>query len=216
MEVSFALITEGITDQVTIAAILKGHYKGIDPQIEVIVNFLQPTRDATDATRQGGAAGWEKVLDACADPRMHAAIAFNDYLVIQIDTDAGEERNFGLPLTAGGVDIDDASLIAAAGQIISGRFGAAWPNHSATTVLAISVHSLECWLLALHTRPSPCATKNCEERLARHLRHPVAKTHRSYEDLSKDFRKPRELQAAATRSVSLAAFLQNLPLPPFP
>jgi len=49
---SFALITEGITDQVAISAILYGLYDE-EPEIRPV----QPLRDATDEARQGNRAG---------------------------------------------------------------------------------------------------------------------------------------------------------------
>ncbi|WP_313461141.1 hypothetical protein [Stenotrophomonas sp.] len=216
MDVSFALITEGITDQVALKAVLTGHYNRFNPDIEVFCNPVQPTADATDASKQGGFAGWELVLQKCAKAgEAEDALALNDFLIVQIDTDMGDHVNYGLPLAPGGVDVDEATLVEQARAIIATKFGDRWPAIQNRVFLAISVHSLECWLLALHVAEAPCATKSCENRLEKHLRkqdQPFEKTYRCYEAISKGFRKPKELEAARQRSVSLNRFVDSLPV----
>ncbi|KRG72783.1 hypothetical protein ABB28_14015 [Stenotrophomonas chelatiphaga] len=218
MDLSFALITEGITDQAALEAIVAGHYKRLDPDIECDFTFVQPIRDKTDESLQGNFAGWERVLEKCSTPDVaRNALAYSDYLIVQIDTDVGEQRNFGLALTENGVDIDETGLITAAKAIIVDRFGEVWEEIRDQTIMAICVHSLECWLLVLHApAQDACSTKGCEARLSRVLaRQNVVfdKEHDTYRRLSRNFRKPRHLAAAQVRSISLDTFLRSLPRP---
>jgi hypothetical protein len=107
---SFALITEGITDQAVISAIINSYYRGHNA--EIALNFLQPLRDSTDEAREGSFGGWERVLEHCAArEQIIQALTFNDYIVIQIDTDCGEHQNFGVALTEGGLDRQVCSII---------------------------------------------------------------------------------------------------------
>jgi len=214
-EVSFALVTEGITDQVALEAILKGHYKRFEGDIEVVVNAIQPIRDATDASRQGDFGSWEKVFEACARPEVSDnALAFNQYLIVQIDTDMGDHANFGLPLAPGGVDVDETALVTQARAIIATKFGDKWPHIEDRVFTAVSVHSLECWLMALHAPAATRSTKRCEERLRQELvrqNKAYDKNHACYTAISKDFRKTKRLDDARSRSVSLDRFVESLP-----
>lgn len=90
---SFALITEGITDQVAISAVLYGLYDE-EPEIRPV----QPLRDATDEARQGNRAGWEKVFEYCASDDFAAIFATNDYVIVQVDTDVCGHVNFPVAL----------------------------------------------------------------------------------------------------------------------
>ena len=61
---SFALITEGITDQAVIENILFRYYKD-----EVDVRPLQPPRDATDDARAGGHGDGKRSSNTVRIPR---------------------------------------------------------------------------------------------------------------------------------------------------
>lgn len=216
-EITFALITEGITDQVALEAILKGHYKRFDRNVEVVVNSVQPIRDATDASRQGDFGSWQRVFEACSRPEvLDNAFAWNQYLIVQIDTDMGEHPNFGLPLAPGGADVDEATLTNQARTLIAAKFGDKWPEVEDRVFTAISVHSLECWLMALHSRAAAKSIKRCEARLEQELaRQNMAyeKDHACYTKISKDFRKTSLLDKARARCVSLNQFVNSLPAP---
>lgn len=219
MDVSFALITEGITDQVVLEAILKGHYRRFDPEVDIVVNIVQPLRDATDSSQQDSETdgGWESVFEVCADTNVSLdALSVNDYLIVQVDTDQGEHVNFGLSLAPGGVDADEDVLAHQARAIIAEKFGSSWPEVEQRVITAISVHSLECWLMALHTRNQVRSTKRCEERLRQELARQnkaYNKNHACYSEISKDFRKTKLLDAARVRCVSLNRFVEDLPPP---
>lgn len=94
-----ALISEGVTDQVVLEFIIdavftRARFGKVD------VNRLQPLRDASDAAT-APYGGWELVLEYCRTS-IQDALATNDFVVVQIDTDCGDHPKFGLNLTEGG------------------------------------------------------------------------------------------------------------------
>ncbi|TPL82361.1 phage tail protein [Mesorhizobium sp. B2-3-12] len=213
---TFALITEGITDQAVIEGILEA-YCGESLGEEIDVNFLQPIRDATDASRALSAGGWERVLEYCTlAERITEALAVNDYLVVQIDTDCSEHANFGVSQTENGVRRSTSEIVADVRTLIITKFGQKnFTQMSSRIFFAVSVHSLECWLLPLFANYSgKCREMNCEDHLSRalskrNLEH--KKDYRSYRELARAFRKRKDVISAARHSESLKTFLDTLP-----
>lgn len=211
---SFALITEGITDQVALKAILEGHY-GTD---DFEVNPLQPLRDTTDAYRQAGFAGWELVLEFCANrQRLSEALAYNEYVIIQIDTDCGDHVNYGVPLTVTGQDKRiDLLVEEVKNRIIRNLDPGLYNSHSARFFFAVCVHSLECWLLPLRSNlPADLKrTKSCEKHLARACKksnESYEKKPHFYDKLSADCATNKGLASLKSTNESLKLFLDSLP-----
>ncbi|MEN9372659.1 MAG: hypothetical protein RIR79_211 [Pseudomonadota bacterium] len=77
---SFALVTEGITDQAVLEYIVDGLTEG-----NAITTALRPQRDATDESRmpQGEFGGWEKVLEFLQSEKIIDAVDTNDFVIIQ-------------------------------------------------------------------------------------------------------------------------------------
>lgn len=207
--VSFALVTEGITDQAVLETILCGHY-GEEPDI----NPLQPLRDATDESRQGGFGGWERVFEYCGLDDLQDALEFNDYLIIQVDTDCGEHPRFGVPLTAGGKDRLEIDIIDDVRKILVSKLGDDFYQEFQDQILfAISVHSLECWLLPLHasTPKDSSRTKSCDKHLGRAVKTELEKDYQTYKALSKGYGKKAAIETARQCSASFDVFLSSLP-----
>ena len=145
---SVALIAEGLTDQIVITRLIQQMYLPADEADRIQVNPLQPIRDASDA-HHAPHAGWEKVFEYCEES-MEDALATNDYVVVQVDTDQGDHPNFGLPLTDGGSDRSYSDLIEGAKAILIGRMGAVATQAAlARIIFAVSVHATESWLLLI-------------------------------------------------------------------
>lgn len=89
---NFVLIAEGKTDHAVLHNILIGKY-GVDVEVKPI----QPLYDATDRSRDS-LGGWEQVFQYCQHENFDEIFEYNDYAIIHIDTDAGEEVNFGVSL----------------------------------------------------------------------------------------------------------------------
>lgn len=203
---TFALITEGVTDQI----ILERMIEQICGEDDVDINPLQPLRDATDA-KAAPHAGWELVFEYCKEGAADA-LAANDYVVIHLDTDQGDHPNFGVPLTFGGVDRHYNDLIAdATAAIITRLDGALYRAHADRFLFAISVHSMESWLLlCLFDRDEP---KNSNDRLNRALskrnQDPLMKEVRAYQRIAGGIKRKKLVQLSRKKN-SLGRFLVQL------
>lgn len=205
--VSFALVTEGITDQAALETILCGYYEE-----EPDINPLQPLRDATDESRQSGFGGWGQVLEYCESGDLQDALLVNDYLIIQIDTDCGE--HFGVSLTDGGKDRPEVDIIDDVRKILVSKLGDGFYQEFQDQILfAISVHSLECWLLPLHasTLKASSQIKSCAKRLGRAANIKLDKDYQVYKALSKGYGKKEVIETARQRNASFHVFLSSLP-----
>ncbi len=207
----FALITEGITDQVVLKALLCGHF-GRDLDI----NRIQPEEDATDESRQGGHGGWERVIDHCTVGKFKEIFSANQYIVIQVDTDVGQEKNFGIALTDKNGDRSESDIITSVRDVIVARLEPAfYAQYQDRILFAIAVHSLECWLLPLYakTLAESKKTKNCANLLGtvmQRANQKYAKEYRIYEKIGKAFKKNANIQKCHDNSVSLDIFLNTL------
>lgn len=209
---SFALITEGITDQVVLDSILGGYYND-DLDIQVI----QPARDATDEARQGDFGGFEKVLEYCSLPAFVDIFSYNEFLIIQLDTDIGQHTKIGISFAKDGVEKKTEELILEFRKLIISKITAdIYERFSARILFAIAIHSIECWLLPLHAKSKDVARKivQCEEALKRVVERnnlKFAKDYHGYQSLSKGFSKRKVLDECGLLNESLAIFLKSLP-----
>jgi hypothetical protein len=213
---TFALIAEGITDQIVVRAILSEVFTSpVVGEIDIVP--LQPLRDATDESRTQGYGGWELVLEYCSIPeRILEALSFNDYIVIHIDTDSAEHANFGVPLTDNGVERGVHQIVEdVKGKLTSKITTSIFDEYAERFIFAIAVHSIECWILPFHAR-SPAGKRrihSCERHLIAELHRKnilYRKDHRTYLGLSKDFRKRNKLEDARQSNVSLCIFIDNI------
>lgn len=213
---TFALITEGITDQVVLEIIIQTVYEHLEDGVDC--RPIQPARDATDSSRQEDLGGWERVLEFCTFSKpMQEILDLNDYVVIQIDTDCCEHVNFGVSLAPGGVERSPKELV---DQVVEAIIAKLTPEiyeaNQHKIIFAVAIHSLECWLLPLHAKKAhdKTHTKKCEARL-RHVLYDngdkYAKEHDVYEELAKPYQKLRIIHASAKLNDSFAIFLDSLP-----
>ena len=146
----FALISEGWTDVAVIENIVSGMYGN-----DAVVNPLMPLRDETDASRYSNQnfSNWELVLQYLATDQINLALATNDYLIIQIDTDMAERPEFGLNLTTNGEINSITQIIDDCKKNLQARL----PNNltredQERIIFAIPVLTTECWLVGLHDK----------------------------------------------------------------
>ena len=135
-------MTEGPTDQVVIENILFGIFK--DPDLPV--TRLQPKEDEP--------GNWDKVFKYCRSDEFKSALGFNDFLIVQIDTDVlrgGEipeayRLDFPPHFSPGGIIDKVAELLI---SLIDGGNGF-WEQFGKRIIFAISVHQIECWFLPIY------------------------------------------------------------------
>ena len=156
---SIALICEGASE-VKMLTYIVSRYLGD----EIVVNAIQPA--LTQQGRQANEGGWLEVLNHCNDDTINAVFATNDYLVIQIDTDACAQVNYD-------VDVYDENNRKVADDVLYERvrsrllkdLSAGIQTKYADRILfAICINETECWLLPLYYENDAkkrCATTNC-------------------------------------------------------
>jgi hypothetical protein len=206
---SFALISEGLTDQVILERMIE---EICEPAFQdgVFVNPLQPLRDATDK-HSAPHGGWELVLEYC-EQRAGEALYANDYVVVHIDTDDGDHPNFGVPLTYNGVDRDFRELVKDVVDVLVSRLGSdLYAKYSDRFLFAISIHNMESWLLLyMFGADEP---KNSLDRINRRLRKQgkaaLNKSFRSYEAVASEIKLKRLISLAKGEN-SLSLFLVAL------
>lgn len=210
---SFALVTEGITDQAVIENLLHARYGDLQ------VNPLQPL--AAEG-KQASEGGWYRVFEYLASSKIQKALQVNDYLIVQVDTDCSEDNAYNVSQgVVEGAESRELTVDELRSAVKARLAAIIEANHEATatiilerTLFAIAVHSLECWLLVkVAAKKEKGRTKNCHHHLERGLKRNMPKDHRTYDDLTRDWRKPKHLKEAANQNRSLALFLAELPLP---
>ncbi len=212
---NFGLITEGITDQIVIENILVGYFD--NPNI--IVNPLQPLRDETDKSRMANYGGWTLVFDHCRSEKFQDVFSFNDYIIIQIDTDTCDDIGYDISKTEIGTgrEITPEELIEKVCQklkeLINLDF---YHNYAERIIFAIAVHTIECWLLPLYYEDdNKSKIKGCLDTLNRVLTKKEdftisAKTPKYYDNISRKYLKRKTLMSKYQSNASLKIFIEEL------
>lgn len=159
---SIALICEGVSEIKMLTYIIT-RYLGDD----FAVNPIQPSLKLTHGQeKQSDSGGWMQVLSHCSDDVINNIMAANDYLVVQIDTDACIQSNYD-------VDIFDKNHKKVSDAVLYDRVCArlkrdisegVWNKYSDKILVAICFDETECWLLPLYYENDAkkrCATTNC-------------------------------------------------------
>lgn len=215
---TFALITEGITDQAVLEQILDGLSNG-----DATITALRPRRDVTDASRvaEDEFSGWEKVFEFLQSKDIIKAVDTNDFVIIQIDVDDGEHKNFGLNLHDNSRKYKPILIIVE--ECIEKLKASLHPDFPVSELgkllFAIPVLNTECWILSLkHVmnnnkgyRHTLKTIGGCYGRLDNFLQDKnFDKNYDFYSELCKDFRKQKNIQAVAKRTPCLQHFVNQV------
>ena len=155
---TIGIAAEGVTDQLFLQRVLLA-LLGDDADIPVI-NFLQP------ATPQAP-GNWDRLLKYVATQRFRGAFEFNNFVVVQVDTDVCPNFTPPIPHTVNGAEVASERLIEQIRDCLITQIDANAPGYYETRksqiIFAIAVHSIECWLLPIfcdhddeRTRRSDC------------------------------------------------------------
>jgi hypothetical protein len=166
---TFGLVAEGPTDHAVLKNIFYGCFDDADKKKHRTVE-LQPNLDATDAANYQPHGGWTRVFDYCKSTAFYEALTSNaiDFLIVQMDTDRSFEQNFDVPHSnAQGKKHSVEELM----ELVKRKFiqeintnkAGFYEQYQDRIFFAISVHSLECWLLPIfYDLPKQqSATNNC-------------------------------------------------------
>ena len=217
----FGLITEGITDQIVIEYILAGFYNSADIQVDA----LQPLRDETDENLAQNPGNWHKVFEYCAAKEFEEALQENGeeyFLIIQIDTDIFDGESVGEKYQIQIRDAQNQYLLTemiiqnTVDKFIELIGNQVYEKYQNQIIFAISVHSIECWLLPIYYKnKKKSETVNCLNKLNQELRKQekftISKKNPTYyRQISEKYRKTKTLKIGYKNQISFDVFIQNL------
>ena len=235
----FGLACEGITDQIVIEHILCGYYKDY-PDLEQEISPLEPARDETDRKQEEGTGGWTRLLAYLKEDRFRDNVLNNEYIIIQIDTDISDEKGFDT--FKYGLTPEELiskvinRLIKAINNTINTLILFKWDplpknltmydfqyqfdvlngfyeKNKAKISFAISVHSLECWILPMFKESKNEKITGCVKALERASKTiKVKKNYKTYEKLTKSFTKNKILMSISSKNISFDIFIKSLPV----
>jgi hypothetical protein len=208
--IKFGLIGEGLTDHIVIEDILSG-YLGDD---QIRVYYLQP------AINNNEFGNWLNVLNYCQSSRFKQAFQSNDYVIIQIDTDVSEEQGYDIPQSdENGNLFSPEEMIEKVKEKLILLIGRDFYETNFNRIIfAISVHSIECWLLPLYYQDKRKAEiKNCTSKLAQAVKKterfyldPKNKDPRIYGRISCKYTKEKTLRKHYPENPSFKIFIEEL------
>lgn len=201
------IISEGFTDQIVLENILIGFFD--DKNLPV--NYLQPLPNTT--------GNWDKVFKYCQSDDFKQALQYNDLLIVQIDSDFmqhGEvSENYRIDLQG----LSPIEIVAAMSQKLVELIGTDfYISNENRIVFAVSVDSIECWLLPIYYRnqsKKAAKTSGCLDTLNKVLLQQEgfsidAKKADYYQKVSKHFQKQKDLLTYSSKNPSFEAFITNL------
>jgi hypothetical protein len=206
----FGLACEGITDQIVIENILCGFYKDYVDLDEEIQAF-EPLRDETGKKQEENSGGWTRLLTYLSESRFRDDVLNSQYTIIQIDTDICDLVHFDVK--------KDTSCMATFVSNVKERLISSidknetfYEANQSKIIFAISVHSLECWLLPIYKDVKKEKITGCFEALQRESKRiKVEKNYKTYYKLSESFLKNKELLKISSKNSSFQIFINNLP-----
>ena len=201
------IISEGFTDQIVLESILIGFFGDKD----LPVNYVQPLPNTT--------GNWDKVFKYCQSEEFKQVLAFNDLLIVQLDTDFMQQgevsSNYKVELNGLSTEQIVHAMTNKLVELIGVDF---YASHKNQIVFAIAVDAIECWFLPIYynTQPKKAAkTSGCLDTLNKVLPQKegffiAAKEAHYYQTISKHFQKQKDLQKYSTKNPSFDIFITQL------
>jgi hypothetical protein len=209
MKNSFALVTEGPTDQEVITNIICGFYnnKDIDPSL------LQPSRASKVNDQTPG--GWGNLVNYLASQKFRDSFSVNEFVIIHFDADVCDDTSFGVTKTDD-LAVMVESIVLRLCQSVGEDF---YNSVRERIIFAICVDSIECWLLPLYfdgvpakrNKQSGCISTLNPELTKKHGFYINEKVLQHYSLMSKPYLKRKTLLQCAEMNDSLKQFLLLLP-----
>jgi hypothetical protein len=207
---TIALIAEGPSDHAVMRSFLAAYFEAP----ELVVNALQPPPNVP--------GGWTEVLRYCASPEFAAAFAFNDLVLVQIDTDVCEEACFGVSRRGpDGAPLAPDALVERVVERLVERIGVGvFAAYRERILFAVCVDAIECWLLPLYfddarREKTASCLRTLNEQLTAREGFSIDVAHKQtayYEKLLRRHKchRRRTLAGIAPRNPSLARFVRDL------
>lgn len=160
----FGLVTEGCTDQ----AIIKNVINGLAQKIigdEVDWSVAQPE---VGAGKQISDGGWERLFGFLANRDLITdALMRADFVIVLVDSDCAEHKNFGVSLHLGGARRPTSEIVKDVEAVLVSKVpGDVFAQFGHKFLFAVAVNSIECWLLPLYGKKRSLANEqSCERKL---------------------------------------------------
>ena len=143
---------------------------------------------------------------------------FIDYIIIQIDTDVSELKHYNIPQQDENGKFTPQQLIEKVIEKFRGAIGNDfYSKYQQKIIFAISVHSIECWLLPLYytDKKKKSKVKNCLDTLnlqveKKHKFRIDAKNPEYYRKISEKYRKHKVLMNHYAENPSLKIFIEEI------
>ncbi len=161
-EISIGSFCEGVSESNILKHIVE-RFLGDDVMFTQVEPPITPVHNID---KQSGVGGWLNVLNHCNDDDIKNALAANDYLIIQIDTDTCNRPGYDVNL------YDDKGIMVAPEQIYERVVSrlmrdvspAVQEEYAERIIFAICIDEIECWFLPMYymnDAKKRCATNNC-------------------------------------------------------
>lgn len=216
------IVAEGRGDLAVLVNVLKGAL-GLDFED---IQFLRPEYDLDEtdlqAVEESQRGGWVRVKSECQDRRrirefMRNAIDDEFFVVVQIDTAEAHEKGYDVERpargSAGYAEQLRERVVAKINKWLEGE-GVERVRH------AVAVEEIEAWILTLFSTKDTTTVGEPKEQLLKALNKALTPKERKQHfqrkafgqayEVSRPFRKTRELEKAARRNPSLQAFVTAL------
>lgn len=215
----FGLACEGATDFAVIESVLCGYFD--NDELEDEINRLQPAFDET-TQKQSDYGSWTLLIKYLSTERFREDVLNSEYFIVQIDTDVAQEKGFDVSLyDDNNRELSVELLIEGVVERLSAEINVGqagfYQRNRHKIIFCISVHSIECWLNALHSKNTPKnpKIKGCEKALNRTLssnqsKLKFVKTYLVYRALSESFLKQKTLSQLVQKEPSLKVFTDQL------
>ena len=148
--ITIGLICEGVSEINIMTRIISKYFNE-----ETDVNPIEPETILENGRRiqkDGSYGGWQQVLRHCNDETITNILDFNDYLVIQIDSDTSGQVGYDVnPLNDDGKHKEDSMLYNDIKERLHKNISKEVLEKYAGRILyAICINEIECWLLPLY------------------------------------------------------------------
>lgn len=161
MATNIGLISEGISEHNIIKHIVQ-RYLGED---DFLINQIQPQiKQQGKQKKQDSDGGWLAVLNYCTEDKFKEILDYNDYIIVQIDTDTCELANYDVKRNKadGTLKTDEELYYDICERILKNIDLKKHEQFKDRIIFAICFDETECWLLPIYyTDKTKCNKNNC-------------------------------------------------------
>lgn len=157
---TIGLICEGVSEINIVTRIVS---KYMDDNISI--RAIEPeTKTENGCLVQNGYGGWQQVLRHCNDETVERILEYNDYLLIQIDTDTANQQGYDVNTQDANGQLKTPEVLYkdVKARLLANISAEVQEKYQGRIMFAICMNEIECWLLPLYyTNNNRCKTQNC-------------------------------------------------------